>query len=58
MAFRDLKESETGVTTTVLAMDGIAVIVNKENEIDELTLDQVKQIYVGEITDWDSLAAE
>lgn len=58
MASRELKESETGVTSTVLAMDSIAVIVNTENEIDELTIDQVRQIYIGEITEWDSLTSE
>lgn len=58
MASRDLKDTETGVTSTVLAMDGIAVIVNTENEIDDLTIDQVKQIYVGEITDWSSLTSD
>ncbi|MGN1403949.1 MAG: substrate-binding domain-containing protein [Ruminococcus sp.] len=58
MASRELKESETGVKSTVLAMDGIAVIVNKDNAVEELSLDQVKQIYTGEITDWSSLTAE
>lgn len=58
MASRELKESETGVVSEVLAMDGIAVIVNKENTIDGLTTEQVKQIYVGEITDWSSLTSE
>lgn len=58
MASRELKESETGVVSTVMAMDGIAVIVNKDNSIEDLSLDQVKQIYTGEITDWSSLTAE
>lgn len=58
MASRELKESETGVVSTVMAMDGIAVIVNKDNSVEELSLDQVKQIYTGEITDWSSLTAE
>ncbi|WP_295214265.1 substrate-binding domain-containing protein [Ruminococcus sp.] len=58
MASRELKESETGVKSTVLAMDGIAVIVNKDNAVEEMTLDQIKQIYTGEITDWSSLTAE
>ena len=58
MASRELKESETGVTSVVLAMDGIAVIVNTENEIDELSIEQVRQIYTGEITGWDSLISE
>ncbi len=58
MASRELDESETGVVSTVMAMDGIAVIVNTENDINELTLEQVRQIYTGEITEWDSLSAE
>ena len=54
MASRDLKDSEleAGLTATVIAKDGIAVIVNTENEVSDLSLDQIKQIYVGEITDW------
>lgn len=55
MASRDLKDSETGVTATVIAQDGIAVIVNNENPTDDLTVDQVKDIYVGEITAWDEI---
>lgn len=58
MASRELKESETGVKSTVLAMDGIAVIVNKDNAVEEMTLDQIRQIYTGEITDWSNLTAE
>ncbi|MCI5698866.1 MAG: substrate-binding domain-containing protein [Lachnospiraceae bacterium] len=55
MASRDLKEEETGVTATVIATDGIAVIVNLENPTDDLTVDQVKSIYVGETTAWDEI---
>ena len=55
MASRDLKDSETGVTATVIAQDGIAVIVNNENPTDDLTVDQVKSIYVGETTAWDEI---
>ena len=55
MASRDLKDSETGVTATVIAQDGIAVIVNNENPTDDLTVDQVKAIYVGETTAWDEI---
>ncbi len=58
MASRELKESETGVVSTVIAMDGIAVIVNQDNAVEDLSIDQVKQIYTGEITDWESLTAE
>lgn len=52
MASRDLKESETGVTATTLCMDGIAVIVNSQNPVKELTKEQIKKIYMGEITNW------
>lgn len=54
MASRALKEAELakGLTSTTIAMDGIAVIVNKENSVDNLTAEQVKQIYLGELTDW------
>ncbi len=55
MASRDLKEEETGVTATVIAQDGIAVIVNLENTIDDLTSDQVKDIYTGKVTAWDEI---
>lgn len=57
MASRELKESETkeGVKPTVIAKDGIAVIVNKANPIEDLTSDQVKSIYLGELTKWDEL---
>ncbi len=53
MASRELKESEAAALTgTVIAMDGIAVIVNNENAVDGLTGEQVKGIYTGEITSW------
>lgn len=58
MASRDLKDSETseGVTATVIALDGIAVIVAPDAAIDELMSDQVMAIYTGEITDWSEIA--
>ena len=58
MASRDLKDEEKdlGLTATVIARDGIAVIVNKDNDIDELTSDQVKAVYTGETTTWEDLA--
>lgn len=52
MASRELKENETGVNATAIALDGIAVIVNKENSIEDLSSEQVKGIYTGEITEW------
>lgn len=58
MASRELKDSETeqGLTATTIAMDGIAVIVNLDNPTANLTSDQVKGVYVGDITSWDELA--
>lgn len=54
MASRELKDSEleSGLTSTVIAMDGIAVVVNNGNTIDNLTSDQVKAIFTGESTVW------
>lgn len=54
MASRELKDTETaeGATATVLAMDGIAVVVNPANTIADLSVDQIKSIYTGEATVW------
>ena len=54
MASRELKNSEVekGAISTVIALDGIAVIVNNEAEFTNLTAEQVMKIYTGEITDW------
>ncbi len=57
MASRDLKASEleAGLAPTVIAMDGIAVIVNLQNPVSDATPDMVKAIYTGEITQWSEL---
>lgn len=57
MASRELKDTETseGVTGTQIAIDGIAIIVNNENSMTDITSDQVKQIYTGEVTNWEDL---
>ena len=54
MASRELKDSEVegGAKATVLALDGIAVVVNPSNTTDDLTVDQIKGIYTGELTTW------
>lgn len=59
MASRELKQEEldAGLVNTVIATDGIAVIVNNESGVDELTGEQVKAIYTGEITDWSEISA-
>ncbi len=58
MASRELKEEESalGLTAQVIARDGIAVIVNNANDIDELSSEQVKSIFTGETTEWEALA--
>lgn len=58
MASRELKDSEIegGLADTVIAIDGIAVIVNKNNSFDEMTSEQVKGIYTGESITWDEVA--
>lgn len=58
MASRELKKSETdaGVKGTVIATDGIAIIVNKENKLDNLTKAQIADIFTGKITEWSQLA--
>ena len=57
MASRELKDEEAAqLTGTVIALDGIAVVVNPANAIDDLSMDQIKSIYVGDITDWSDLA--
>lgn len=54
MASRELKDSELskGLTPKVIAMDGIAVVVNNDFPVEELTTEQVKQIFTGEVTKW------
>lgn len=57
MASRELKDAEIekGLKATVIATDGITVIVNKVNPLDDITTEQVKNIYVGEVLTWDEI---
>ncbi len=56
MASRELKDSEKGeVIGDVIARDGLAVIVNKENPMDNIKAEQVRDIYIGEITKWEQV---
>ena len=58
MASRELKDEEAAqLTGTAIALDGIAVIVNTANTVENLTMDQIRSIYVGETTDWADVAA-
>lgn len=60
MASRELKDTETagGVSSTTIAMDGIAVIVNNDNTVDSLTSEQVKNIFTGAATKWSDVISE
>ena len=56
MASRELKEDEAAeLTGTVIATDGIAVIVNQNNPTEDMSVDQVKSIYLGDVTTWDAI---
>lgn len=57
MASRELKDTELaeGITGTAIALDGIAVIVNKENPINDMTSEQVASIFIGETIDWSEI---
>jgi phosphate transport system substrate-binding protein len=58
LASRELKESEisSGLTATPIAIDGIVVIVNNKNTVDNLSVEQVRKIYMGEITKWSEIS--
>ena len=57
MASRDVKDSEkeAGLNSIKIALDGIAVIVNKDNALDSITTDQIKNIYTGSLTKWSEI---
>ena len=57
MASREVKDSEKeqGLDVTTICMDGIAVVVNNDNTVDSLSLEQVRQIFTGEVTDWSAV---
>lgn len=60
LASRALKDEEkaSGLTETVVAYDGIAIIVNPENPVDDLSLEQIADIYTGKITNWKDVGGE
>lgn len=57
MASRDVKDSEkeAGLNSIKIALDGIAVIVNKDNTLDAITSEQIKNIYIGSLTKWSEI---
>lgn len=52
LSSRGLKDSETGLTAITVALDGIAIIVNNNNPIADLTVEQIKGLANGEVTNW------
>jgi phosphate transport system substrate-binding protein len=60
MSSRDLKEEEkaSGLVETIIAYDGIVVVTHPTNKVKNLTLDQVKQIFTGEVTNWKELGGD
>lgn len=59
LSSRDLKDEEkTDLIGTVVAIDGIAVIVNPENKISDLTIEEISALYKGEITNWSQLGGD
>ncbi|NLM74825.1 MAG: phosphate ABC transporter substrate-binding protein [Clostridiaceae bacterium] len=59
MASRELKESELEkLNATVIALDGLAVIVNNENPVNNITSQLVNKIFKGEVTSWDEISEE
>ncbi len=60
LSSRNLKDEEkqAGLDGTVLAFDGIAVIVNPENPVSDLDIDTVKKIYTGKITNWKEVGGD
>ena len=52
LASRALHDDETGVTATTVALDGIAMVVNNENPVSDLSIEQLAQIFTKEITNW------
>ena len=52
LASRDLKDTETGVKAITVAKDGIAIIVNPQNPVADLSVEQIAQLATGEITNW------
>lgn len=58
LSSRALKADETGVTGTIVALDGIAIIVNKDSKVEDLTVDQLRQMFTGEITNWSEVGGD
>lgn len=59
LSSRDLKDDEKqNLEGTVVAIDGIAIVVNPKNKVDDLTIDRISKIYTGEITNWKDVGGD
>lgn len=60
LASRNLKDEEAaaGLTGHIVAIDGIAIIVNPESKVADLSVEQIRQLYTGEITDWSEVGGD
>lgn len=60
LSSRALKDEEKagGLTETIVALDGIAVIVNADSKVEDLTVEQIAKIFTGEITDWSEVGGD
>ena len=58
LSSRKLKDSETGLDVTIIALDGIAVISNNQNTIENLTIEQIASLFTGEVTNWREVGGE
>ena len=58
LASRALKDTETGLVSTTVALDGIAIIVNADCGVSDLTVEQIASIFTGEITNWSEVGGE
>ena len=58
LSSRALKETAGGLTGTTVVLDGIAVIVNAGSKVEDLSVEQIAQIFTGEITDWSEVGGE
>ncbi|MEA4964937.1 MAG: phosphate ABC transporter substrate-binding protein [Oscillospiraceae bacterium] len=55
LSSRALKDTETGLTATTVALDGIAIVVNEKNPVEDLTVQQIADLFTGKITNWSEL---
>lgn len=58
LSSRKLKDSESGLTATTVALDGISIIVNKDSKVEDLTVEQIASIFTGEVTNWKDVGGD